>query len=103
MMSVASGIDSLQIVSWRCRPRSFLALMSLYESNYLRFLELAPCADRLPHRAVSRVPGHCDLILTRGECGPYTTTLQLTYSLADGAEPVTAPDMTLRLYHDARL
>jgi len=33
--------DALSIVSWRSRPRSFVALMSLYESNYLRLAQLA--------------------------------------------------------------
>jgi len=27
--------DTLTLVSWRARPRSFVALMGLYESNYL--------------------------------------------------------------------
>ena len=27
-------------VSWRARPRSFVALMSLYESNYIRLRTL---------------------------------------------------------------
>src|SRR5204862_370029 len=33
--------DTLTIVSWRAKPRSFVALMSLYESNYLRLASLA--------------------------------------------------------------
>ena len=33
--------DTSSIVSWRSRPRSFVALMSLYESNYLRLAHLA--------------------------------------------------------------
>ncbi len=28
--------DSLALASWRARPRSFVALMGLYESNYVR-------------------------------------------------------------------
>ena len=34
-------------VSWRARPRSFAALMSLYESNHVRFLRLAGDPARL--------------------------------------------------------
>ena len=41
-------IDALSIVSWRSRPRSFVALMSLYESNYLRLAELAGNLRELP-------------------------------------------------------
>ena len=42
--------DTLSIVSWRSRPRSFVALMSLYESNYLRLASLAGDLRRL-HKA----------------------------------------------------
>jgi uncharacterized protein YqiB (DUF1249 family) len=95
-------IDSLQIVSWRSRPGSFVALMSLYESNYLRFRQLVSNSVPLAGREVSRVPGQCDLVLTVGERGPYTTSFNLTYWLPDEPDPAV-PDMTLRLYHDARL
>ena len=42
-------------VSWRTRPRSFVALMSLYESNHLRFLHLAGDPARLSGTLVSRI------------------------------------------------
>ena len=31
----------MTLVSWRARPRSFVALMALYESNYMRLGWLA--------------------------------------------------------------
>ena len=34
-------LDHLCITSWRARPVSFVSLMSLYESNFLRLKELA--------------------------------------------------------------
>ena len=43
--------DALSIVSWRARPRSFVALMSLYESNYLRLAQLAGDLRGLAGRA----------------------------------------------------
>ena len=102
-MSLAEAtIDSLQIVSWRSRPGSFVALMSLYESNFLRFRQLVSTTVPRTGRLVSVVPGQCDLVLTVGERGPYTTTFNLTYWLTDEPDPAV-PDMTLRLYHDARL
>jgi uncharacterized protein YqiB (DUF1249 family) len=102
MAETANIIDSLQIVSWRSRPGSFVALMSVYESNYLRFRQLVSDVTQIEGRVVSTVPAQCDLVLTVGERGPYTTTLKLTYWLPDELEP-EVPDMTLRLYHDARL
>jgi uncharacterized protein len=99
--------DALSIVSWRSRPRSFVALMSLYESNYLRLADLAGNLRALADVAVSRVAGDCDLRLSVGERSPYTTSIDLTYlfvDAADGASRVsTYPDMRVRIYHDARL
>jgi len=98
--------DVLSVVSWRSRPRSFVALMSLYESNYLRLAMLTGDLRRLPDAAVSRVPDDCDLRLEVTERSPYTTSLDLTYLFAHetGPEPVTTyPDMRVRIYHDARV
>jgi uncharacterized protein YqiB (DUF1249 family) len=92
-------------VSWRSRPRGFVALMSLYESNYLRFLQLAGDPARLTGTLISRVEGDCDLRLEVLEHMPYTSMLTLTYAL-----PVAGidrfdrlPNLKLRAYHDARL
>ena len=99
--------DALSIVSWRSRPRSFVALMSLYESNYLRLASLAGDLRRLPDARVSRVAHDCDLRLSVTERSPYTTSLDLTYLFApaegSGEVAVTYPDMRVRIYHDARL
>jgi uncharacterized protein YqiB (DUF1249 family) len=98
--------DALSIVSWRSRPRSFVALMSLYESNYLRLAALAGDLRRLPDTRVSRVANDCDLRLSVTERSPYTTSLDLTYvfhSMADSDRVSTYPDMRVRIYHDARL
>jgi uncharacterized protein YqiB (DUF1249 family) len=99
--------DALSIVSWRSRPRSFVALMSLYESNYLRLAALAGDLRQLPDARVSRVADDCDLRLSVTERSPYTTSLDLTYLFApaEGSDAAVAtyPDMRVRIYHDARL
>ena len=95
--------DVLSVVSWRSRPRSFVALMSLYESNYLRLASLAGDLRRLPDARLSRVPDDCDLRLSVTERSPYTTSFDLTYLFAEGEGVVTYPDMRVRVYHDARL
>jgi len=94
--------ESLTAVSWRARPRSFVALMSLYESNYIRlgWLVTGIAALRGNHRC--RIDGDCDLLLGVAERSAYTTTLSLT-CLVSGATGSTFPDLTLRVYHDARL
>ena len=82
--------DALSIVSWRSRPRSFVALMSLYESNYLRLASLAGDLRHLADVRVSRVPDDCDLRLSVTERSPYTTSFDLTY-LFDPERPVHLP------------
>ena len=118
MLHNASLNDSLALVSWRARPRSFVALMGLYESNYVRLNWLtteaqwresreAPAARRGAagvaglegaHRSV--VADDCDLLLTVIERTPYTSTVNLSYSIA---EDLQIPDLRVRVYHDAHL
>ena len=95
--------DVLSIVSWRSRPRSFVALMSLYESNYLRLAALTGDLKSMDDVRVSRVPEDCDLRLTITERSPYTTSFDLTYLFPDADGLTTYPDMRVRVYHDARL
>jgi uncharacterized protein YqiB (DUF1249 family) len=116
-MSLATFIaDSSARSSWRARPRSFVALMGLYESNYTRLGWLVEDIRDLDGACRSVVAGDCDLVLTVTERGPYTATFTLTYDLAaagafpsgdrpsgDDDPPFTVPDMAVRVYHDARV
>ena len=93
------------VVSWRTRPQGFVALMSLYESNYLRLQRLAGDPARLSGTRVSHVSGDCELHLSVIEHMRYTSTLALTYLMPQAAAdaPQRLPDLKLRVYHDARL
>jgi uncharacterized protein len=94
------------VVSWRARPRGFVALMGLYESSYLRLAQLAGNLRALPDCSVSRVEGDCTLVLNVCERARYTSELRLTYLLPAVRAPTVlerVPDLRLRLYHDARL
>ena len=95
--------ESVTLVSWRSRPRSFVALMSLYESNYLRLAELTGDLKQMADVRVSRVAVDCDLRLSVTERSPYTTTFDLTYLFQQENGVSTYPDMRVRVYHDARL
>lgn len=96
-------LDHLCVTSWRARPVSFVSLMSLYESNYLRLRELAGDVRRHAGTRVSHVAGDCDLHFTVLEHAPYTTTVRLTYQFADVDGTIADPDLEVRVYHDARL
>lgn len=95
--------DHLCAVSWRARPGSFVGLMTLYESNYIRLGWLAGDLRRLAGEHRSRVASDLELKLTVLERGPYTTMLQLTYAFGGAPEWPDAPDLAVRVYHDARV
>src|SRR3954454_4240190 len=89
--------DTLTPVTWRARPRSFVALMGLYESNYIRLSWLAGEALALDGQHRSKVPGDCDLLLTLTDRSPYTTTVNLTYLFAEEAGELRLRDMQVRV------
>lgn len=85
------------------KPGSFVGLMALYESNYLRLLQLVPEIERLDGYYRSGVAGDCDLHLEILDRSRYTVTLSLTYFFFDGSRRVADPDMQIRLYLDCNL
>ncbi len=85
------------------KPRSFVGLMSLYESNYLRLLLLIPELERLDGCFHSRVAGDCDLYVEILERCRYTVTLSLTYQFDSELGNVANPDMVVRAYLDGEL
>jgi uncharacterized protein YqiB (DUF1249 family) len=95
--------DTQTVVSWRARPRSFVALMGLYESNFIRLGWLAGQMHALKGVYRSSVRADCDLVLTVTERSPYTSTVNLTYLLPDEHGALSYPDMSVRIYHDAHL
>ena len=79
--------DSSALTSWRARPRSFVALMGLYESNYTRLGWLVEDIGALEGVYLSVVDGDCELLLTVTDRSPYTATFTLTYLLPDRSPP----------------
>ncbi|HKX58536.1 MAG TPA: DUF1249 domain-containing protein [Steroidobacteraceae bacterium] len=95
--------DSLCSISWRARPRSFVSLMTLYESNFIRLGWLAPDLRRLSGSLTSEVAGEPALELSVVEQCRYTTALQMTYVFYEGGAATREPGLEIRVYHDARL
>ncbi|HWW19667.1 MAG TPA: DUF1249 domain-containing protein [Steroidobacteraceae bacterium] len=79
--------------------------MSLYESNYLRFLHLAGEPLHLSGSLISQLGDGCELRLEVLERMPYTTMLTLTYDVLPNGETARECLLNLRLraYRDARL
>lgn len=96
-------LDSYIVPEAIAKPRSFIGLMALYESNYLRLLRLVPELDRIDGCFRSRVAGDCDLHLDILERCRYTVTLSMTYQLPTEEGLSFDPDLTIRAYLDGQL
>ena len=96
-------LDSQLVPQTIVRPKSFVGLMALYESNFLRLKQLIPTIEQLDGCYRSRVAGECDLRVDILERCRYTVTLSLTYVFEDGENRSTNPDMSVRVYLDGQL
>jgi len=97
-------VDSLLVPECVYRPGSFTGLMTIYESNFLKLDRLIGHLDPERDSWVSQVPCDCDLHLQFLSREAYTKTIKLTYWFEDAAQaPVPDPDLTVRIYCDARL
>lgn len=85
------------------RPGSFVGLMALYESNYLRLLQVIPEIHRLDGYYRSSVAGDCDLHVEILERSRYTIAMSLSYFFWENNSRVADPDMKVRLYLDGKL
>ena len=92
-----------QVVHPGVRARDLPALMELYELNYIQLRRLVPDLDAIQERSVSKITGALDLYLTISERTRYTTTLNLSYRFAESGDSYLAPDVLVRMYHDAQL
>lgn len=79
-------------------------LMELYEENYRLMRRLCPFLPSAElHCYQSHLPKGMDLLLNVIECSKYTSTVQLSYYKPGQAKPNFAPDLRIRIYHDARV
>ena len=95
-------LDSHLVPQTIVKRGSFVGLMALYESNYLRLLRLMPEVARLDGCFRSRVAGECDLHVDVLERCRYTVTLSLTYHFETDDGLLVDPDMTVRVYLDGQ-
>jgi uncharacterized protein YqiB (DUF1249 family) len=89
--------------TWRAQPGSFVSLMTLYESNFVRLGWLVGDLRSISARTVSRVASDCDLYLMPLELSRYTGVFRLTYEFDLPGGMVRDPDLEVCVYHDARL
>jgi uncharacterized protein YqiB (DUF1249 family) len=84
-------------------PRSFTGLMSLYETNHVRLRRLLGDPGRLPDELVTVSPHDLPLHVRVLERAPYTAVLHLTYWFPEPGALRADPDLTVRVYRDAKL
>ena len=80
--------DQWCVTSWRARPGSFVSLMTLYESNFVRLGWLVGDLRTVLSPRVSQAAADCDLHLMPLELCRYTSVFRLTYEFDSGALPV---------------
>ena len=85
------------------RARDLPALMELYELNYIQLRQLVPDLRAIQDRSISCVGGALDLYLSVLERSKYTTTFHLSYQFSDTEGDFPAPDLVVRMYHDAQV
>ncbi len=85
------------------RARDLPALMELYELNYIQLRQLVPDVRAIQDCSISRVDGALDLHLSVLERSKYTTTFHLSYQFTDTEGDFPAPDVVVRMYHDAQV
>jgi len=95
--------DSLLRLPAATRPGTFAALMTLYESNYVRLGWLFDFDAPIPLSATSTKADDIPLYLDVLEQTRYTTTIRLTYLFEEDGEQIPDPDLRVRIYHDARM
>ena len=78
--------------------------MDLYEQNYILLRRLLGDAQNLPDESVSHSADHLPLYCWVVERYPFTTTVRLSYRFENHSRRHREyePDLTLRIYHDAR-
>ncbi|GAB6068734.1 hypothetical protein JCM13664_20550 [Methylothermus subterraneus] len=88
----------------RLKPANkFRSLQEICESNYRKLLRLIPHLPRLSQRAVAQLGNKPTLHLELKDRGRYTMTLELSYCLRHGSQPVFEPALKFRVYLDARM
>ena len=82
------------------RPRSFAALMEMYEINYMQLRILCGDIRNLEGEQVSTQKSGIPLHLKVLEQSKHTSILLLTYDFDGGEEH--RPDLHIQVYHDSR-
>lgn len=93
-------LKNIQQAIFPPQPRSFAALMEMYEVNYMQLRLLCGDIRNLRGQLISRQPSGIPLRLEVLEQSRHTSILLLTYDFHSDDEP--RPDLQIQIYHDSR-
>ena len=95
--------DSYIVPECIVRPGTLGGLISLYEGNFIKLAALLGDTTQSTGRFISRCRADCDLHLSIEDGSRFTRVLHLTYLFDESSGAVADPDMTLRIFLDARV
>ncbi len=95
--------DSYIVPECLIRPGTLGGLISLYEGNFIKLSALLGDPAAINGQQVSRSGRDCDLHLCVEDGSRYTRLLRLTYLFEDHSGLIADPDLSVRLYLDARV
>lgn len=93
-------LQNIQQAIFPPRPRSFAALMEMYEINYMQLRLLCGDIRSLQGEYISQQSAGIPLRLEVLEQSQHTSILLLTYDFNSDDEP--RPDLQIQIYHDSR-
>ncbi len=96
-------VDSDIVPECCFKPQSFGGLMTLYEANYIKLEQLFNKQRFAVGEYVSGAEAECPLHLTVTEVSRFTCSFKLTYRFEQNGEFVADPDLSGRIYYDARM
>ena len=91
--------NSNNTTTFNPRPDSFVALMDMYEANYIRLRLFCGDIRNLPDESISSNGEGVPVKLKVLERSSHTTLIMLTYMFEDDER---RPDLKVQIYHDSR-
>ena len=85
------------------RPNSFIGLMTLYESNYLKLFNLIPNFIDLDGVSIASTLNENDILLTIDEKTKHTIAFSISYIFEDSLGIEFEPNMKVSVYLDGKL
>lgn len=94
-----NNYNSKNATTFNPRPDSFVALMDMYEANYIRLRLFCGDIRNLPDEKISTTGSGVPVKLKVLERSSHTTLIMLTYLFEDDER---RPDLKIQIYHDSR-